>query len=508
LVKNSIENIVMTIDCGTKGVRAILFDDFGNELGKSEIIYDGYYSKNFQWKEAPPEMFWDGLVGVIRIIREKHPELFNGIQGVTIACQRDIITVVDEKGEPLRDFISWLDRRTIKEPLKIPLPYELLFKLVGFNAFANSFNINTHAHWIKVNEPDIWKKAYKLVFLSTYLLTKLTGKIMDSRSATVGHVPFDYKNRKWCKKQDVKSQVLQIEPEKRYDLVESCEIIGYVTAEASQLTGLPVGLPIISSGTDKGCETLGVGAITPDIASVSLGTQATVEITTTKYIELFPFYPAFSAVQKDSYNPEITIYHGFWMVEWFINEFLSHEDPSAVYALLDSYLKETPVGANGLVHQPYWGREAYRPEARGSLIGLSEGHDKKHIYRAFIEGLGFGILEGIKVIESKTGTPIEAIGLSGGGSRSDDVAQIMADIFNRPVYRVQTFETTALGGAMATFIGLGRYESIREAETFMVRKSKTFKPDLKNAQKYAEIYNNIYKKLYGRLKPLYKKYKG
>jgi len=191
----AIENIVITIDCGTKGIRGILFDDYGNELGKSEIIYDGYYSKNKHWKEAPPLMFWNGLVEVIRDIKEKYPKRFDKIQGINIACQPDIITVVDEKGEPLRDFISWLDRRTLETPLKHPWPFELLFKAVGFSNFAKSFSVNAHAHWIKVYEPEIWKKSAKLVFLSTYLLTKLTGKIMDSRSATTGHVPFDYKRK-------------------------------------------------------------------------------------------------------------------------------------------------------------------------------------------------------------------------------------------------------------------------------------------------------------------------
>ncbi|KNZ41063.1 FGGY-family carbohydrate kinase [Acetobacterium bakii] len=500
-----IDNIVITIDCGTKGIRGILFDDYGNELGKSEIIYDGYYSKNQHWKEAPPLMFWNGLVGVIQKIRENYPKLFNKIQGMNIACQRDIITVVDETGEPLRDFISWLDRRTLEKPLKHPWPYELLFKAVGFSDFAKSFSVNAHAHWIKVYEPEIWEKADKLVFLSTYLLTKLTGKIMDSRSATTGHVPFDYKRKEWCGRYDVKSIVLQIEPEKRYELVGSCEIIGHLTASAAALTGLPVGLPVVSSGSDKGCETLGVGAITPNTAGVSLGTQATVQVTTTKYVELFPFYPAFPAVQGDSYNPEITIYHGFWMVDWYIDEFLGHLDPGLIFSLLEDYLIDTKTGADGLIHQPYWGREAYRPEARGSLVGFREGHNKKHIYRAIIEGLGFGLLEGIERIESKTNTPIESIGLTGGGSRSDGVAQIMADIFNRPVHRVQTNETTGLGGAMATFVGLGRFQSVKDAGDCMVRKSKTFKPDAIQAQKYTEIYNKIYKRLYRRLKPLYKK---
>lgn len=504
--ENIIKNVVMTIDCGTRGIRAILFDDFGNELGKGEMIYDGYYSKSLQWKEAPPEMFWNGLIRAIEIVKEKYPKVFLNIQGLTIACQRDVITVVDEKGEPLRDFISWLDRRSLEVPLKYPLPYALLFKLVGFSKVAKSFTMTSHAHWIKIYEPEIWEKTHKLVLLSTYLLTKLTGKIMDSRSATVGHLPFDYKNKKWCGKYDIKSKIIQIEPEKLFELVDPCEIMGYLTEEAARLTGLPVGLPIVSSGTDKGCETLGIGAIKPNIASVSLGTQATVEITTPKYVEIFPFYPAFSAVQADAYNPEVTIYHGFWMINWFVTEFFPHEDTETVNDLLEEYLKEIPVGAEGLVHQPYWGREAYRPEARGALIGLSEGHGKKHIYRAMIEGLGFALLEGIRVIESKTKVSIENIGLSGGGSHSDGVAQIMADIFNRPVYRVQTFETTGLGGAIAVFVGLGRYETINEAETQMVRKSRIFKPDPENANKYARIYNEIYKKLYGRLKPLYKRY--
>lgn len=500
------KNIVLTIDCGTRGIRGLIFDDLGNELDKSEKLFDGYYSKKYHWKEAPPAMFWDALVEVTRDLKLKDPMLFKSIQGMTVSCQRDIITVVDEKGEPLRDFISWLDRRELEEPLPYPALYSLLFKLIRFSDFAKSFSKNTHANWIKVNEPEIWEKTHKVVFLSTYFLTKLTGNIIDSPSDTAGYLPFDTKKKAWCGKYDVKRQIIQVEPEKCYDLVDSCEIIGKLTVEAAQLTGLPVGLPIVASGTDKGCETVGVGALSPDIASVSLGTQSTVEISTKKYIELYPFYPSFAAVQKDTYNPEVTIYHGFWMVDWYVKEFLGDVEPRAVHDLLEDYLKETPVGANGLVHQPYWGREAFHPEARGTFIGFSEGHNKKHIYRGIIEGLGYGLLEGLELIERKTKIPVQAIGLSGGGSRSDGVAQIMADIFNRPVYRIQTFETTGLGAAIATFVGLKRYGDIQEASESMIRKSRVFVPDPENAIKYSNIYNKLYKKLYRHLKPLYRSY--
>ncbi len=504
--KSGKNNSVLTIDCGTRGLRGIIFDEQGNELAKSEELFKGYYSKHFQWKEASPEMFWKALVKVVAELKDKEPVLFETIQGMTVSCQRDVITVVDEKGEPLRNFISWLDRRELAEPLPYPWPYALLFKCIGFSGYAKSFSKTAHVNWIKNQEPEIWAKTHKVVFLSTYFLTRLTGKIADSRSDTAGHLPFDTKKKQWCGKYDVKRQILQVEPEKCYELTDSCEIIGQLTAEAAELTGLPLGLPIVASGTDKGCETVGVGALTPEIASISLGTQSTVEISTKKYVELYPFYPSFAAVDNEAYNPEVTIYHGFWMVEWYAKEFLHQSDPNDIHDLLEGYLETTPAGADGLIHQPYWGREAFRPEAKGSFIGFSEGHDKRHIYRAIIEGLGYALLEGLELIERKTKVPIQSVGLSGGGSRSDGVAQIMADILNRPVYRVQTFETTALGAAMATFVGLGQYPDIQTAGKSMIRKSRVFEPNPENTMKYTEIYNKIYKRLYRRVKPLYQSY--
>lgn len=135
---------------------------------------------------------------------------------------------------------------------------------------------------LKIRNRKYGPKPTRSFFLSTYFLSRLTGKIADSRSDTAGHLPFDTKKKQWCGKYDVKSQILQVEPEKYYELTDSCEIIGQLTTAAAELTGLPVGLPIVASGTDKGCETVGVGALTPEIASISLGTQSTVEVTTKK----------------------------------------------------------------------------------------------------------------------------------------------------------------------------------------------------------------------------------
>jgi sugar (pentulose or hexulose) kinase len=506
-LEEKIDQLVMAIDCGTGGIRAILFDARGNELATTKTVFTGYYSQRENFKEAAPEMFWDGLVFVVSQMKKEQPVEFMKIEALTIACQRDVITVVDKKGKPLRDFISWLDRRELEKPLPFPLPYALLFKLIGYTEAANSFSQTCHAHWIKVKEPDIWEKADKLVFLSTYLISRLTGRIIESRSSVAGHVPFDTKKKEWCKKADVKAAILNIEDDMRFDLIDSCQVIGSLSDQAAKELGFERPCKVISSGTDKGCETLGVGALTPEIASVSLGTQATLEVTTNRYVEIYPFYPSFPAVSKEGYNPEVTIYHGFWMVDWYIDNFLCDQKDAQVFSMLDQFLKETQPGAGGIIHQPYWGREAFHPEARGALIGMTEGHDRRHIYRAIIEGLAFALLAGIERIEKKTKVPITEIGISGGGSASDEIMQVMANIFNRQVYRVQTRETTGLGASMAAFVGLGVYQTLADASVAMVRKNEIFYPDANINALYGKIYREVYQKMYGRLKPLFKSLK-
>ncbi|MEG0378137.1 MAG: FGGY-family carbohydrate kinase, partial [Eubacterium sp.] len=360
------------------------------------------------------------------------------------------------------------------------------------------------------NEPELWRRSYKYIFLSTYLIAKLTGKIIDSKSDIAGHFPFDFKNKQWCGPYEIKRQIIQIEREKLCDLVDSCAVIGVLSKQASLLTGLPEGLKLIGSGTDKGCETIGVGCVDSHTASVSLGTQSTVETTADRYYELVPFYPPFPSVDPLCYNPEITVYHGFWMIDWFIETFVQKERDAIsskggnILEFLDAQLDTIPAGSEGLLLQPFWGMESFRPEAKGSMIGFTEKHTKYHIYKSIIEGIAFALLEGIKKIEQKSHIPIKSIGLSGGGSRSDPVAQIMADVFGREVYRVQTGETTGLGGAMATYVGLGIYKDLKEANEKMVHKSKIFVPDKKKKTLYQTLYNQVYKKAYARYKPLYK----
>ena len=131
-------------------------------------------------------------------------------------------------------------------------------------------------------------------------------------------------------------------------------------------------------------------------------------------------------------------------------------------------------------------------------------HTKFHIYRAIVEGIAYALKEGLEGIEKKGHLKIKSLTISGGGSRSDAICQITSDIFGLEVNKSETFENSSLGCAMALYISIGRYKNLEEARQYMIRYSKTFKPNTEANKKYKILFKKIYKKIYPSLKNIYK----
>lgn len=199
------------------------------------------------------------------------------------------------------------------------------------------------------------------------------------------------------------------------DLKKPCEVMGYISKEVAEITGLPEGLPVIASGADKACETLAVGCEGPDVAAISMGTAASIEITTEKYVEPQPFLPAYPSIYQDKYNPEVLIFRGYWMISWFKNEFAHKELVEASERgvipekLLDEHLRDVPAGSDGLILQPFWSPGTSNPEAKGAVIGFADYHTRVHVYRAIIEGIGFALYDALKSMENARATILNAL---------------------------------------------------------------------------------------------------
>ncbi len=502
---------VLAIDCGTQSVRALIYDKKGELIGKNKIEFEPYYSQFPGWAEQDPEVYWDSTCKACKGLQADLPNEWAEIMGVTLTTQRDTGINVDKSGKTLRPAIIWLDQRmaTCAEPLKFK--HKVVFSAIGMKRASDITRKKSKCNWIRENQPTIWNETYKYLLLSGYLTYKLTGKMVDSIASQIGHVPFDYKNKCWIESEDnIKWGLFGIGKEKLPELVEPGKIIGQITKEVSEITGIPEGIPFIAAGSDKGCETLGTGCIGTDSASLSFGTTATVQTTSKKYIEPIKFMPAYPAVMPGCYNPEVEIFRGYWMISWFKKEFGIREVVEAeergvsAESILNERLNEVPPGSQGLMLQPFWGAGLKIPEAKGAIIGFGDVHTRAHIYRSIIEGINYGLIEGVEQIEAKTKVKVKKIMVSGGGSQSDAICQITADMFNRPVYKGETYESSGLGAAIVGFVGLGVYDSYEEAVNNMVRYSDTFQPNKDNAVIYDKLYNKVYKNIYPKLQGLYK----
>lgn len=493
---------ILAIDCGTQSLRAILFSDTGESLSKATIEYEPFVTPKQGWAEQDAQLFWDSLVKACRYLEQSNKEWFDAVAGIGVTSQRATMINVDAAGQPLRPAICWSDQRQAKkESLDNPL-FNIGLSLLGQKKKIMDIRSRGKSTWIKQNQPEIWEKTHKFLQVSGYLNYKLTGKFLDSTASQVGYLPFDYKKQAWASKNHIASIVFPIEQEKLPDLVSPGKLLGHISPAASASTGIKPGIPVISCGADKGCESLGAGMIEPGSACLSLGTNATVQTVSEKYIEIIPHLPSFSAMKTGLYNPEAGIYKGFWMIRWFKKEFAIKEAEQAikkgvpVELILNKSLEKIPPGSDGLVVQPYWGGSLIHPDGKGAMVGFTGVHTKDHIYRAIIEGLGFALLEGLEKIESKTQMTTQTALVCGGASQSDEICQIMADIFNRPVVRGKTHETGSLGAAILVAKGVGWYSTIDGAVQQMVHKKDRFEPKQEHAVVYKQLYRTVYKKIY------------
>jgi sugar (pentulose or hexulose) kinase len=418
---------------------------------------------------------------------------------------------VDKDGKPLRDFIVWLDKRQAVMSKPIPPFYNMLFSLVGMKDTADLQRSVSACNWIMENEKEVWEKTYKFIFISGYLTFMLTGKLIDSVANMVGHIPFNSKTRTWMGKRELNRYIFDVENEKLTELMEPGETLGNISAEAASQTGIPEGLPLIATGSDKGCETLGLSCLKPDSAAIGLGTTATIQFTIDRYMEPLPFIPAYPAVLKGQYNPEVQVYRGYWLISWFKKEFAAKEVEEAARLgvaaedLLNDLLKEIPAGCEGLVFQPYFTPGVIMPKARGAIVGFSDVHTRAHIYRAIIEGINFALMDGLYTMEKRGKVKIQKLFIAGGGSQNDTICQITSSMFGLPVYRIQTYEATGLGSALVAFAAKGVYKDAYEAAANMIRVKDEFLPDQKEHETYKYIFNEVFSKIFGKLLPLYKK---
>lgn len=508
------KDYLLAIDYGTQSVRALLFDLQGNLICKAQVTLQAYTSEQPGWVEQDPDYFWRSLCEACqRVLQQIAGQNIppDAIAGATLTTQRGTIINLDKQGRPLRPAIIWLDQRMTPGLKPVGGLWGLIFRVIGMSETVAYFQGEAEANWIRVHQPEVWAQTHKYLLLSGFLTHRLTGRYADSVGCQVGYLPFDYKALHWAAPNDWKWQAVPMARDILPELVPPGQQIGEITHEAAEATGLPAGLPVIAAAADKACEVIGAGCLTPEIGCIGYGTNASFDILSRKYVEIIPFIPPFPGALPGTYSLQTQIYRGYWMVSWFKSEFghpeqqLAAEQGTSAEALFDRLLEGTAPGAMGLMLQPYWSPGVKVPgrEAKGAVIGFGGVHTRAHLYRAILEGVAYELRAGKERTERRAGIQVRELRVAGGGSQSDQVMQITADVFGLPAARPHVYEASGLGAAIDCAVGLKLHPDFQSAAKAMTRTMRMWEPNAKHHAVYDGLYERVYKRLYDRLRPLY-----
>ena len=337
-----------------------------------------------------------------------------------------------------------------------------------------------------------------------FIRYKLTGSFFSDVSDASGTSLLDVGKRTWSKEIfDALGWSISWMPE----VTESTEASSKISREAADLTGLLEGTPVVAGGGDCAAQAVGSGIAEEGKVSVTLGTSGVVFAHSDEYrIEPEGKLHAFCHAVPGKWHLMGVMLSAAGSFQWYKNQFgeeeqrIEDEGGANAYETLTQNAGQVSAGSEGLFFLPYLSGERTPhpdPYARGSFIGMSLRHQKKHHTRAVLEGVSYGLNDSLSMMKELGINPNEIV-LSGGGSRSELWKQMLADIFATPCAMVNALEGAAYGAAILAAVGVGGFSTVQEACKTFIQKTETINPGAE--QRIYEQYYPIYKSLYPSLK--------
>lgn len=504
------DDLILAIDCGTQFVKAAVFNTAGELRTLARRAHAPDTAPFPRWVEHDPLDYWENTCAVTREALSALGDDIAHLKAVGLTSQRGTTIPVDADGQPLRPAIVYLDNRVNTDLPPIKGFWGLFFKAIGRTTAIEYVRAHSRFLWIKQNEPEVYARTFQFMQVASFLNFKLTGEFNESIAMMVGMFPLDVKNLRFYPQQGI-HDIFAVSPRQLPELKAPMSIVGHITRAAAQQTMIPEGLPVVVGGGDVQVAVIGMGSIAEECASLVLGTTVDFQLSTKRYVvdKHNRFLPWAAAVPGE-YILETGVGSGFMTVSWFTRELahyerqLCQENGQAPEQLLDEAIRNIPPGSLGLIVHPYWTPPIQRDEARGSILGLTVAHSRAHIYRAILEGLAYETRWGFEAIQAQTGTRLQEIRVSGGGSKSDMVLAILADVFQTPTVRMRVGESSTLGAAICAACGVGLFPTLSDGIAAMVHPERRFEPNPLNATTYATLYR-CYREIYPRIADFYRR---
>jgi len=490
--------VLLGIDIGTSGSRALLLDEAGRTQSAS-ADHKAFRSPQSGWAEQDPDDWWRACQLAVRRVCEASGTQASAIQAIGLSGQMHGAVLVDAAGTVLRPAIIWCDQRTDAECrwLERTVSESLLLELTSNPALTN-FTL-TKLLWIRAHEPEIWSRVRHVLLPKDYIRWRLSGEHAIDAADASGTLMLDVAWRRWST--DLLDRV-GIEVDVLPQVFESPEICARVSPDGAAAIGVPAGTPIVAGAGDQAAGAVGMGITRPGAVSATIGTSGVVFAATDRPItdpkgRLHTFC---HAVPGRWHVMGVTQAAGL-SLRWLRD--LVGASGGVTYDDLTAEAALVPPGAEGVLWAPYLMGERTPhcdPAIRAALVGLAANHSRGHVVRAVLEGVAFSLRDTFTIF-SELGVPVDRIVVGGGGARSALWRAIQASVYGRAVETIAADEGAALGAALLAGVGAGVWKTVDEAVDATVRRGTTTSPDAESVAVMNERYAH-YRRVYPALRSI------
>ena len=460
----------MGIDGGTQSAKVSIYNLTGQLVCSASQALKPLTMPAPNIAEHPADDVWDAIANACQQAMQQFPHQPEQIMAVGLCTIRCCQAALDAEGNLVTPMLSWMDKR------------------MGEVYHGSD------------------ERVRYLTSSSGYITYRLTGERKDTAANYEGMWPLDKNTWRWSENPALLAQY-NIQTEQLFELVMPAQMLGTVTEQAAQRTGLPTGLPVIATANDKAVEALGAGLPKQtQTALISLGTYIGGMVYGDEY-QATPqhFFSNLACIPQHYLYESAGVRQGMGAVSWYrhlLGQGIVDEARALACSpeqLLNQEAAQIPAGCDGLITLADWLAPNQQPHKRGVMLGFHIGHRRAHLYRSLLEAIAITMKNHLDAMCAELGfiadNPLEQLIISGGGANSDVFMQIFADVFNLPVHRNQVNDAAGLGAAICAAVAVNAYDSFDSATQAMVRRADSFVPIKQNVVLYQRLNQEVFQQL-------------
>jgi gluconokinase len=477
------------IDIGTGSTKGVAIDPEGNILASSQVPYPTI-NHTPGVSEQAPEIIWQAFLKCVNRITTV---LTEAPAAICLSSAMHSVIPVDNDGTALANMITWADHRSsaVASRIKDSLRGKAIYEATGTPIHAMSPLCKIT--WLRESMPELFSRTARFISIKEFIWHRLFKVFEIDYSIASATGLFNITSLEW----NEESLTIAGLTNKHLSQPVNTDYFrkGFDKALEGQLA-LPSETPFMIGGSDGCLANEGSFATKPGRAALTIGTSGAIRVAGTSPVLNWSQMTFNYRLNEKMFVSGGPINNGGVALKWYAKTLLKKPlETAADYDQLLQPIANIPAGSEGLIFLPYiLGERApiWNSNACGVFFGITAQHQQEHFTRAVIEGIVFSLYQIGRGIEA-AGQPIEQIHVSGGFVRSKEWVQVLANVFGKKIFLVNTEDASAIGAA---FLGMKAMDVKGTFADFNANEATVFLPDMKEHIHYAEHVFPVYEQLY------------